>query len=197
MRKVGLAEAKAQLSALLAAVETGEDVVITHRAVGGAAARAAGSGAVKPSPGSFHLDTCLLISLFHNGSGSAAVEAWLVAAEQAELWISLWVLLEFASATTVRLRRGDLNAARAENPCGQLWNPSAGSGLGCWSRGGMTFCAPNAASAAICGAEARAPTWRRWGSALPIPLTQLMQVAAMVALGLQQRVGLPAAAGSV
>ena len=69
---------------------------------------------MKPSPGSFYLDTSLLISLFHNDSGYAAAEAWLVAAA-AELWISHWVLLEFASATTVRLRRGDLNAARAEH----------------------------------------------------------------------------------
>lgn len=69
---------------------------------------------MKPSPGSFYLDTCLLISLFHNDCGYAAAEAWLVAAEEDELWISHWVLLEFATATTVRLRRGDLNAAGAE-----------------------------------------------------------------------------------
>ncbi len=69
---------------------------------------------MKPSPGSFYLDTCLLISLFHNDSGYAAAEAWLVAAEEAELWISHWVLLEFASATAVRCRRGDLSRARLE-----------------------------------------------------------------------------------
>lgn len=69
---------------------------------------------MKPSPSSFYLDTCLLISLFHNDSGYAAAEAWLVAAEQAELWISHWVLLEFASATAARCRRGDLSPARVE-----------------------------------------------------------------------------------
>lgn len=67
---------------------------------------------MKPSPGSFYLDTCLLISLFHNDSGYAAAEAWLLAEEEAELWISHWVLLEFASATAVRCRRGDLPMAR-------------------------------------------------------------------------------------
>ncbi|MFM8275716.1 MAG: type II toxin-antitoxin system Phd/YefM family antitoxin [Cyanobium sp.] len=35
MRRVGLAEAKAQLSALLDAVEAGEEVVITRRPAGG------------------------------------------------------------------------------------------------------------------------------------------------------------------
>jgi len=69
---------------------------------------------VKPSPGSFYLDTCLLISLFHNDSGFAAAAAWLVSTESQALWISHWVLLEFASATAVRLRRGDLNAVRVE-----------------------------------------------------------------------------------
>ena len=69
---------------------------------------------MKPSPGGFYLDTCLLISLFHNDSGYAAAEAWLVAAAAAELWISHWVLLEFGSATAVRLRRGeDFSQARS------------------------------------------------------------------------------------
>lgn len=68
---------------------------------------------MKPSPGSFYLDTSLLISLFHNDSGYAAAEAWLVAAA-AELWISHWVLLEFASATAARCRRGHLSMARFE-----------------------------------------------------------------------------------
>lgn len=130
--QVGVAEAKAQLWALLDAVEDGEEVVITCRGrplgwvvkerpaapaalgLGGAAAgvksrsaaaagfsrgvaaRASGSGAVKPSPGSFYFDICLLISLFHNESGYIWCVDWLVAAEEAELWISRWVLLEFA-----------------------------------------------------------------------------------------------------
>ena len=68
---------------------------------------------MKPSPGGFYLDTCLLISLFHNDSGYAAAEAWLVAKPAAELWISHWVLLEFASATAVRCCRGELSLARS------------------------------------------------------------------------------------
>lgn len=67
-----------------------------------------------PRPNSFYLDTCLLMSLFHNDSGYAAAETWLMAAEEAELWISHWVLLEFASATALRCRRGDLSAGRVE-----------------------------------------------------------------------------------
>ena len=61
-----------------------------------------------------YLDTCLLESLFHGDSGYPAAEAWLASAESQDLWISHWALLEFASATAVRLRRGELNAARVE-----------------------------------------------------------------------------------
>ncbi len=44
-----------------------------------------------------------------------AAEAWLIAAADHVIWISHWVLLEFATATAtaVRLRRGDLAIAKA------------------------------------------------------------------------------------
>jgi predicted nucleic acid-binding protein len=61
-----------------------------------------------------YVDTCLLVSLFHGDSGYGAAETWLAACADQELWISHWVLLEFASATAVRLRRGDLRASKAE-----------------------------------------------------------------------------------
>jgi predicted nucleic acid-binding protein len=64
-------------------------------------------------PPASYVDTCVLVSLFHGDSGYGAAEAWLRAAADQELWISHWVLLEFASATAVRLRRGDLAIARA------------------------------------------------------------------------------------
>jgi len=60
-----------------------------------------------------YVDTCVLVSLFHGDSGFGAAEAWLISAADPILWISHWVLLEFASATAVRLRRGDLAIARA------------------------------------------------------------------------------------
>ncbi|MEB3331016.1 MAG: type II toxin-antitoxin system VapC family toxin [Synechococcaceae cyanobacterium] len=60
-----------------------------------------------------YLDTCVLVSLFHGDDGYPAAETWLAEADGQELWISHWVLLEFASATAVRLRRGDLNATKA------------------------------------------------------------------------------------
>lgn len=88
MRTVGLAEAKAQLSALLDAVEAGEEVAITRRG--------------------------LLVSTFHNDSGDPAAEAWLAAAGERELWISHWVLLEFTSATAVRWRRGELPSGKVD-----------------------------------------------------------------------------------
>ena len=60
-----------------------------------------------------YVDTCVLVSLFHGDSGYPAAEAWLRSAADQDLWISHWVLLEFTSATAVRLRRGDLNPTRA------------------------------------------------------------------------------------
>jgi len=59
-----------------------------------------------------YVDTCLLVSLFHNDSGYPAAVAWLTGAAAQELWISHWVLLEFASATAVRQRRGELKASK-------------------------------------------------------------------------------------
>lgn len=61
-----------------------------------------------------YVDTCVLVSMFHNDSGYPAAEAWLTQAEQHELWISHWVLLEFASATALRQRRGALEVSRIE-----------------------------------------------------------------------------------
>ena len=60
-----------------------------------------------------YVDTRVLVSLFHGDSGLGAAEAWLIAAADQVIWISHWVLLEFASATAMRLRRGDLAIARA------------------------------------------------------------------------------------
>jgi len=63
----------------------------------------------------FYVDTCLLVSLFHNDSGYPAAVAWLTGAAAQELWISHWVLLEFASATAVRQRRGELEATKIKS----------------------------------------------------------------------------------
>ena len=67
------------------------------------------------SRGGVYVDTCLLVSLFHNDSGYPAAVAWLAGAAAQELWISHWVLLEFASATAVRHRRGELEAPKVSS----------------------------------------------------------------------------------
>lgn len=69
---------------------------------------------MRPRSAAGYLDTCLLVSLFHNDSGYPAAEAWLAAAGGRELWISHWVLLEFASATAVRGRRGELPSGKVD-----------------------------------------------------------------------------------
>jgi len=61
-----------------------------------------------------YVDTCLLVSLFHNDSGYPAAEAWLKQVKDGDLWISHWVLLEFGSATALRQRRGALDSCRIE-----------------------------------------------------------------------------------
>ena len=68
---------------------------------------------MKASAGGLYLDTCVLVSLFHNDSGYAAAEIWLAASGQPSLWISHWVLVEFASATALRMRRRELSSSRA------------------------------------------------------------------------------------
>ena len=60
------------------------------------------------------MDTCLLVSLFHDDRGYPAAEAWLTQVKDRDLWISHWVLLEFASATALRQRRGELVISRIE-----------------------------------------------------------------------------------
>jgi len=61
-----------------------------------------------------YVDTCVLVSLFHNDSGYPPAEAWLTQVNDRDLWISHWVLLEFASATALRQRRGALETSRIE-----------------------------------------------------------------------------------
>lgn len=61
-----------------------------------------------------YLDTCVLVSLLHGDAGYPAAEAWLSGLDDEALWISHWVLLEFTSATAVRLRRGELASEKAQ-----------------------------------------------------------------------------------
>lgn len=67
-----------------------------------------------------YLDTCVLVSLFHNDAGYGAAEHWLACNQEAALWISHWVLLEFASATALRSRRHQLGAGRVTRIHGEL-----------------------------------------------------------------------------
>jgi uncharacterized protein len=67
-----------------------------------------------------YVDTCLLVSLFLQDEGYPAAERWLAGSAGNALWISHWVLLEFAGAVGLRLRRGDLDPRRAEAIHGEL-----------------------------------------------------------------------------
>ncbi|MCT0228380.1 type II toxin-antitoxin system VapC family toxin [Synechococcus sp. CS-1331] len=63
--------------------------------------------------GSVYLDSCVLLSLFLGDSGFDASETWLLSRDGTELWISHWVLLEFAGVVATCVRRGQLTAERA------------------------------------------------------------------------------------
>jgi hypothetical protein len=67
-----------------------------------------------------YLDTCVLVSLFHNDAGYGEAEHWLARNPETALWISHWVLLEFASATALRSRCHQLGAGRATRIHGEL-----------------------------------------------------------------------------
>jgi hypothetical protein len=67
-----------------------------------------------------YLDTCVLVSLFHNDAGYGAAEHWLACHHVDALWISHWVLLEFASATALRSRRHQLGAGHVTRIHGEL-----------------------------------------------------------------------------
>ena len=67
---------------------------------------------MRPLAGAY-VDSCVLLSLFLGDSGFAAAEQWLLGQEERTLWVSHWVLVEFAAVVAVGVRRGELTANRA------------------------------------------------------------------------------------
>ena len=61
-----------------------------------------------------YLDSCVLLSLFLQDSGYESAERWLLSQGDQPLWVSHWVLLEFAGAINLCVRRGDLAVPRAQ-----------------------------------------------------------------------------------
>jgi predicted nucleic acid-binding protein len=59
------------------------------------------------------VDTCVLLSLFLNDAGFPAAEQWFLSQGCAPLWVSHWVLLEFAGVVSLCVRRGALTEDRA------------------------------------------------------------------------------------
>ncbi|MBD2422759.1 type II toxin-antitoxin system VapC family toxin [Cyanobium sp. FACHB-13342] len=66
-----------------------------------------------PAVAHAYVDSCILLSLFLGDSGYPAAEQWLLNQGKTPLWISHWMLLEFAGVVALCVRRGDLTAERA------------------------------------------------------------------------------------
>jgi predicted nucleic acid-binding protein len=63
---------------------------------------------------SAYVDSCVLLSLFLGDSGYEDGERWLLSQRDQTLWISHWVLLEFAGVIATCRRRGQLTAEQAQ-----------------------------------------------------------------------------------
>ncbi|EAQ75964.1 type II toxin-antitoxin system VapC family toxin [Synechococcus sp. WH 5701] len=61
----------------------------------------------------FYVDSCVVLSLFLGDSGYGAAEQWLFNQGDQPLWVSHWVLLEFAGVVALCLRRSALTTQRA------------------------------------------------------------------------------------
>lgn len=59
-----------------------------------------------------YVDSCVLLSLFLGDSGFPAAEQWLLGQHDRTLWVSHWLLVEFAAVVAVGVRRGDLTPGR-------------------------------------------------------------------------------------
>ena len=56
----------------------------------------------------FYCDTSLLVTALTVEDRSAQVQAWLAIQNEGDLCISLWVVTEFSSALSLKLRRGEM-----------------------------------------------------------------------------------------
>ena len=66
-----------------------------------------------PAMADAYVDSCIVLSLFLGDSGYPAAEQWLCNQGQTPLWVSHWMLLEFAGVVALCVRRGQISPERA------------------------------------------------------------------------------------
>lgn len=89
-----------------------------------------------------YVDICVLLSLFLNDACFLAAEQWFLNQGNAPLWVSHWVLVEFAGVVSLSVCAGVISPKIVPGPFTLNLSASAASVCNCWNRGQQISCWP-------------------------------------------------------
>ena len=120
-----------------------------------------------------YLDTSALVPLFVREPKSEAVVSW-ISSSQAPLAVSEWSLVEFASATSIKVRTGQISAHIAAQACAHLE---------AFAREHCLVAVPSRAAFRLAAELARKPTpGLRAGDALHLAIALTLKASALLCL---------------